>query len=73
MCLSVIGKIESIDNLTATVSVRGVRMDCRLDLIGEPAAKGDYVLLHTGFAIQKLDKDEALQTMKDIDTIMEIN
>ncbi|MEW5692221.1 MAG: HypC/HybG/HupF family hydrogenase formation chaperone [Candidatus Hydrogenedentota bacterium] len=72
MCLSVIGKVEEIKNNIATVEVFGARTQCLLDLLAESVTIGDYVLLHAGFAINKLDKDEAIKTINDIKKIMSI-
>lgn len=62
MCLAVPGKIISIEGVTATVDVAGVQVVARLDLMDE-VAFGDYVLVHAGFAITKLDADEAEETL----------
>jgi hydrogenase expression/formation protein HypC len=62
MCLSVPGKIVEIQNNMAKVEVGGVVRDASMDLCPD-AAVGDYVLIHAGFAIQKLDEEEALETL----------
>ena len=66
MCLAVPGKIISIDNDTAQVDIRGVTVQantCLLDDVGV----GDYVIVHTGFAIQKYDEQEAKETLRLLD------
>jgi len=63
MCLSIPAKIESIEGDMATVSVGGATYRASLVMI-EDAHPGDYVLLHTGFAIQKLSEEEAEETLR---------
>ena len=63
MCLAVPAKIVKIDDTIAEVDMAGTTV--RASLVMVPDAKiGDYVLLHTGFAIQVLDEHEALETLK---------
>lgn len=63
MCLSIPAKVESIDNDMATVSVGGTRYNASLQMLDDVKV-GDYILLHTGFAIQKLSKEDALESLK---------
>lgn len=63
MCLSVPARIVSIDGLMAEVSAGGAIFKAGLHLI-ENAEVGDYILLHAGFAIQKISEDEASETIK---------
>ena len=62
MCLAVPGNIISIEGVTATVDVAGVEVAARLDLMDDVAI-GDYVLVHAGFAITKLDPNDAEETL----------
>ncbi len=63
MCLAVPAKIVKIDGVVAEVDMAGTTV--RASLVMVPDARlGDYVLLHTGFAIQILDEHEALETLK---------
>ncbi|GBE15797.1 MAG TPA: HypC/HybG/HupF family hydrogenase formation chaperone [Proteobacteria bacterium] len=72
MCIAVPGKIISIDDVNmAIVDYGGVTKSASLDLIPE-AAVGDYVLVHAGFAINRLDEEEAMETMKLFDEYMGI-
>jgi hydrogenase nickel insertion protein HypA len=57
MCLAVPSKIVTIDNLIATIDVYGARREVSLMLLPEEAQVGDYVLVHAGFAIQKIDRE----------------
>ncbi|HEX9909838.1 MAG TPA: HypC/HybG/HupF family hydrogenase formation chaperone [Desulfatiglandales bacterium] len=62
MCLSVPGKVVEIQNNMAKVEVGGVLRDVSMDVCPDVVV-GDYVLIHTGFAIQRLDEKEALETL----------
>ena len=62
MCLAVIAKILKIDGVTAEASFGGVRRRISLQLLPE-ARVGDYVLVHTGFAIAVVDPAEAEATL----------
>jgi hydrogenase expression/formation protein HypC len=64
MCLAVPSKVINIDNLLATVDVFGARREVSLILLPEEAQVGEYVLVHAGFAIQKVDEAVALDSMK---------
>lgn len=66
MCLAVPGQVLNIadDPLrTATVSFGGVTKSVSLALVPE-AGVGDYVIVHVGFAISKLDEEAARRTLK---------
>ncbi len=62
MCLSIPAEVKSIDGDFATVSVGGVEYEASLKLVSDVKV-GDYILMHTGFAIQKLDPEEAKSTL----------
>jgi hydrogenase expression/formation protein HypC len=63
MCLAIPAQIISINNLSAEVDMDGVTRDISIRLT--PDAKvGDYVLLHTGYAINIIDPDEAEETLR---------
>lgn len=57
MCLAIPSRIVSIDNLFAIIDVFGARKKVSLMLMPEETSVGDYVLVHAGFAIQKVDRD----------------
>lgn len=65
MCLAVPSKIIEINNGVAKVDVDGVIRETSLMLM-EDAQIGDYVIVHAGFAINKIDEEAALQTIKDL-------
>jgi hydrogenase expression/formation protein HypC len=65
MCLSIPGKVLEITDDTARVDVGGVMIDCNMMLLRDAGiAVGDYVLVHTGFAIQKYDLEEAQEILE---------
>jgi hydrogenase expression/formation protein HypC len=63
MCLAIPARVEQItDGETAIVDFGGVRKQISLALVDDVAI-GDYVIVHVGFALQKLDVDEAESTL----------
>ena len=71
MCLSVPAKIIQIEGEYARVSIGGTEYKASLQLLDEKIGIGDYILLHTGFAIQKLSEEEAAETFRLLREIME--
>ncbi|MBI4758217.1 MAG: HypC/HybG/HupF family hydrogenase formation chaperone [Chloroflexi bacterium] len=63
MCLAVPMKIMAINGTMATMEVSGITKEASLMMLPE-AKVGDYVLIHAGFAIQKVDEDEAQETLR---------
>jgi hydrogenase expression/formation protein HypC len=78
MCLAIPGKILKVTNddellRTGQVSFGGIVKDVNLAYVPE-AGVGDYVVVHVGFAISKLDEQEAQQVfeyVKQMDELME--
>ena len=66
MCLSIPAKVLSIEGNTAKTSVGGAIVETSLHLV-EDIKPGDYVLIHTGFALQKISEEEALETIRLIE------
>lgn len=66
MCWSVPGKITEVKGNIAAVEISGVVRDVAMDLIDDPAA-GEYVLVHAGYAIQKVDEESAKFTIEFFD------
>ena len=65
MCLAIPGQVvELVDpqNQIAVVDVVGVRRKVNVSLLGEGVEPGDWVLIHVGFAISRVDEDEAHAT-----------
>jgi len=72
MCLSIPSKIIQLDDCNlATVDSMGVSRQVSLDLIDEPVALGDYVLIHVGFAMTKMDEADALASLELYQQIIE--
>ena len=69
MCLAVPSKIIEINDTVAKVDVDGVIRETSIMLIDD-AKIGDYVIVHAGFAISKIDEEAALQTLEDMRTIL---
>ena len=62
MCLAIPSKITKIENNMATIDVDGVQREASLLLL-EDAKVGEYVIVHAGFAIQKIDESAAQETL----------
>ncbi|EIY7314509.1 HypC/HybG/HupF family hydrogenase formation chaperone [Campylobacter jejuni] len=72
MCLSIPSEILEIDELNnALVQTLGVKRKVNLDLIDEHLKQGDYVLIHVGVAMEKIDKEAALESIKTYQEIVE--
>jgi len=63
MCLGVPVKIVQIKGNKGVAEFKGVKKKINLELL-ENVKKGDYVILHAGFAIQKMEPEDALETLK---------
>jgi hydrogenase expression/formation protein HypC len=70
MCLAVPALIKSINGQQAVADIEGVTREISLQLTPE-AKVGDYVLLHTGYAISIIDAEEAEETLKLLREISE--
>ncbi len=69
MCLAVPVKITRIEGDQADVDIGGVSRKVSIALTPE-ARIGDYVLLHTGYAINVLDEDEARETLEILERLV---
>ncbi|MCM8777832.1 MAG: HypC/HybG/HupF family hydrogenase formation chaperone [Candidatus Omnitrophica bacterium] len=65
MCLAIPMKIIKVKGENATVECSGIVREVNIQFLNN-IKKGDYVILHAGFAIEKLDKKEAEETLKII-------
>ena len=63
MCLAIPSKIVKIENNVATIDVDGVQREASLMLVENPRI-GDYVIVHAGFAINKINEEDALESLK---------
>ena len=74
MCLSIPARVEKIEQDRAVCVVGTSSYNASLELlIHEDVNVGDYVLIHTGFAIQKLDTEEAEASLKTFDEFKSLN
>ncbi len=74
MCLSIPSKVVKIDTErnVATVDTMGVMREAGLELMQEGDVKiGDFVLLHIGFIMNKIDEDDAMESLKVYKEILE--
>jgi hydrogenase expression/formation protein HypC len=76
MCLAIPGKVVEIideERQLAKVDVVGVRRNVNIGLLSgdERPAPGDYVLIHVGFALSKIDEQEALETQRILEGLGE--
>jgi hydrogenase expression/formation protein HypC len=63
MCLAIPSKIVKIEDDVGVIDVEGVKKEVSLFLIEDPRV-GDFVLVHAGFAIEKIDEAEASESLK---------
>jgi hydrogenase expression/formation protein HypC len=76
MCLAIPGKVvEMVDpsKQLAKVEVAGVRRNVNVGLLSgdERPELGDYVLIHVGFALSKIDEGEAMETLRMLEGLGE--
>jgi hydrogenase expression/formation protein HypC len=71
MCLAIPARIIEKDEQRARASIGSVVREISLELIDRPAEVGDYVLLHAGFAIRKLEKEDAEETLELMRKVLE--
>ena len=70
MCVAIPSKIISKEGLLAIIEVYGARREVNLMLLPEEAEVGDYVLVHAGFAIQKVDIEAGRESLKLFDEVL---
>ncbi|WP_231180692.1 HypC/HybG/HupF family hydrogenase formation chaperone [Helicobacter pylori] len=64
MCLAIPSKVIAINDNVALLETLGVQREASLDLMGEAVKVGDYVLLHIGYVMSKIDEKEALESIE---------
>lgn len=64
MCLGVPMQVISINGQEVVAEIDGVRREASLMLLGEEVREGDFVIVHAGFAISKLDEEDARETLR---------
>lgn len=71
MCLAIPMQITEIDGFNAVCEAKGVTREVSLFMLqGETLAPGDYVLIHVGYAIQKVPPEEAAASWELLDEIV---
>ncbi len=70
MCLAIPSEIVEIRGQMATIDAGGIRTEISLLLLPEETSIGDYVLVHAGFAIHKMDRETAKEAVR---LIQEVN
>jgi hydrogenase expression/formation protein HypC len=71
MCLAVPMQIRSIDGFLATCEAKGIQREVSLFMLqGEPIEVGDHVLVHVGYAIQKVSAEDARSAWELFDEIL---
>ena len=74
MCLGIPGQIVEFvepQHHIAKVDVSGVRRNVNVGLLGDDVGVGDWVLIHVGFALSKIDEDEAAATRRFLESLGE--
>lgn len=66
MCLGYPALLEKINDFDAVVDVAGTKRDISVMFLGDTVKVGDWVMVHAGFAMSKMDSEEAKETLKDL-------
>jgi len=69
MCLAVPGLIEDIDGERAEINFGGVTREANISLVD--AEIGDYVIVHAGYAIERLEEEEAKKSLETWNEVLE--
>jgi len=73
MCVAVPMKVINIEGRFCTATLGGVGYKVCLDMLPD-VKKGDYIIVHAGFAIEKLDENEAMKTLelfRELDEVLQ--
>jgi hydrogenase expression/formation protein HypC len=71
MCLAIPMQIKTINDFQCLCETRGIEREVSLFMLqGENLAPGDFVLVHVGYAIQKVSEDEAADSWQLFDEIL---
>ncbi len=68
MCIAIPGRVVEVDYPFAIVDFKGTKRKVRVDLLDD-LREGDWVLVHVGIAIQKVDEEEAKRTVELLEQI----
>ena len=64
MCLAVPMEVVKVEGNKAWVSAGGTKREVRLDTVDEMPEVGDYLIVHAGFALRRIDEQEAKESIK---------
>ncbi len=64
MCVAVPMKVVEVDGDKIRAELGGITKEARLDIVDERPEVGDYVIIHAGFALHRIDPEEARITME---------
>lgn len=64
MCLGFPGKILELDEVMAVVDIAGTKREVSVMILPDEVEIGDWVMVHAGMAIAKMDPDEAVKTLQ---------
>ncbi len=64
MCLAIPMEVKTITDNSAVVEYEGTRREVRLDIFDQRPEIGDYVIIHAGFALHRIDEAEAKETLQ---------
>ena len=71
MCLAVPMKVTAVDGYLCTCEAKGIEREASLFMLqGEDVAVGDFVLVHVGYAIQKVSEEEAAEAWVLFDEVL---
>lgn len=71
MCLGIPMQVVAVDGYTARCEAKGVEREVSLFMLqDEPVAAGDYVMIHVGYAIQKMTEEEARSAWEIYDEML---
>ena len=71
MCLAVPMRIKSVDGFAAVCEAKGIEREVSLFMLqDEPVALGDYVMVHVGYALQKMTEEEARSAWEVYDQML---
>jgi hydrogenase expression/formation protein HypC len=71
MCLGIPAEIIEIHDSFATARIGDIIRDISLDIVDQEVRVGDYVIIHAGFAIRKVDEDEAKKSLELFQELMD--
>jgi hydrogenase expression/formation protein HypC len=70
MCLAVPMEVIKIADNSALVEYEGTKREVRLDIVDQRPEVGDYVIIHAGFALHRIDEAEARESLKYLKEMM---